>query len=59
MQNNQSFSSQTCSLEEDTLSGIIEKHKHHLSKKHMKPIRIYFANTLSFTSVYIEGVKRE
>ena len=32
MPNNQSFSKQTCSLEENTISGIIERNKDHPSK---------------------------
>ena len=38
MQNNQNFSTQTCYLEDDTLSRIIEKYQDHPSKKHIKPI---------------------
>ena len=58
MPNNQSFSTQTRSLEENTISGIIERYKDHPSKNLIKSKNSYLANTFSFTPVSIEEVKR-
>ena len=56
MPNNQSFSTQTRSLEDNTISGIIEIYKNHPS---INPIKnSCLANTFSFTPVSIEEVKR-
>ena len=56
--NNQSFSTQTRSLEEDTISGIIARYKYHPSINLIKPKNSCLASTFSFTSVSIEEVKR-
>ena len=54
MPNNQSFSTQTRSLKEKTISGIIERYKDHPSRIHIKSKNSCF----SFTPVSIEEVKR-
>ena len=56
--NNQSFSTQTRSLEENTISGIIERYKDHPNINLIKSKNSCLANTFSFTTVSIEGVKR-
>ena len=58
MPNNQSFSTQTRSLEENTISGIIERYKDHPSINLIKSKNSCLANTCSFTPVSIEEVKR-
>ena len=58
MVNNQSFSTQTHSLEENTISGIIERYKDHPSINLIKPKNSFLPNTFSFTPVSIEEVKR-
>ena len=55
--NNQSFSTQTCSLEENTISGIIERYKDHPSINLIKSKNSCLVNTFSFTPVSIEEVK--
>ena len=57
MSNNQSFSTQTRSLEENTISGIIERYKDHPSINLIKSKNSCLANTFSFTPVSIEEVK--
>ena len=57
MSNNQSFSTQTRSFEENSISGIIERYKGHASINLIKSKNSCLANTFSFTSVSIEGVK--
>ena len=47
--NNQSFSNQTRFLEEDTISGIIERCKDHPSINLINPINSCLASTFSFT----------
>ena len=56
--NNQSFSIQTRSLEENTISGIIERYKDHPSINLIQSKNSCLANTFSFTPVSIEEVKR-
>ena len=56
--NNQSFSTQTRSLEENTLSGIIKRYKDHPSINLIKSKNSCLANTFSFTPVSIEELKR-
>ena len=58
MPNNQRFSTQTHSLEENTISGIIEREKDHPSINLIKSKNSCLANTFSFTPVSIEEVKR-
>ena len=58
MVNNQSFSTQTHSLEENTISEIIERYKDHWSLNLIKLKNSVLANTFSFTPVSIEEVKR-
>ena len=58
MPDNQSFSKQTCSLEENTISGIIERNKDHPSINLIKSKNSCLANTFSFTPVSIEEWKR-
>ena len=58
MLNNQSFSTQTRSLEENTISGITERCKDHSSISLIKSKSCCLANTFSFTPVSIEEVKR-
>ena len=58
MPNNQSFSTQTRSLEENTISGIIERYKDHPSINFIKCKNSCFASTFPFTPVSIEEVKR-
>ena len=58
MPNNQSFSTQMRSLEENTISGIIERYKNHPSINLIKSKNSCLANTFSFTPVSIEEVKR-
>ena len=58
MSNNQSFSSQKHSLEEDTTSGIIERYKDHPSINLLKSKYSCLANTFSFTPVSVEKVER-
>ena len=59
MPNNQSFSIQTRFLEENTISGIIERYKNHTSINLIKSKNSCLANTFSFTLVSIEEVKRQ
>ena len=58
MPNNQSFSTQTRSLEENTISGIIERYKDHPSINLIKSKNRCLANSFSFMPVSIEEVKR-
>ena len=58
MPNSHSFSTPTRSLEENTISGIIEKYKDHLSINLIKSKNSCLANTFSFTPVSIKEVKR-
>ena len=58
MPNNQSFSTLTRSLEENTISGIIERYKDHPSINFIKSKNNCLVNTFSFTPVSIEEVKR-
>ena len=58
MPNNQSFSTQTCSLEENTISGIIGRYKDHPSINLIKSKNSCLANTFSFTLASIEEMKR-
>ena len=58
MPNNQSLFTQTRSLEENTVSGIIERYKDHPSTYLIKSKNNCLANTFSFTSVSNEEVKR-
>ena len=58
MPNNQDFSKQTRSLEENTISRIIERYKDHPSINLIKSKNSCWANTFSFTPVSIEEVKR-
>ena len=58
MPNNQSFSTQTRSLEENTISGIIERYKDHPSINLIKSKNSSLANTFSFTPVSTEEGKR-
>ena len=58
MQNNQSLSTQTRSLEENTISGKIERYKDHPSINLIKSKNNCLANTFSFTPVSIDEVKR-
>ena len=58
MRNNQRFSTQTRSLEEDTISGIIGKYKDHPSINIIKSKNSWLASTFSFTPVSTEEVKR-
>ena len=55
MPNNQSFSTQTRSLEENTISGIIERYKDHPSVNLKTAASL---NTFSFTPVSVEELKR-
>ena len=57
MPNNQSFSTQTDSFEEDTISGIIEKYKDHPNINLIKSKNRCLASMFSFTPVSIEEVK--
>ena len=57
MPNNQSFSTQTRPLEENTISGIIERYKNHPKINLIKSTNSCLANTFSFTPVSIEEVK--
>ena len=56
--NNQSFFTQTRSLEENTILGITERYKDHPSINLIKSKNSCLANTFSFTPVSIEEVKR-
>ena len=58
MWNNQIFSTQTLSLEENTISGIIERYNDNPCKNLTKSKNNCLANTFSFTPVSIEEVKR-
>ena len=58
MPNNESFSTQTRSLEENTISRIIEWYKDHPSITLIKSKNNSSANTFSFTPVSVEEVKR-
>ena len=58
MPNNQSFSSQTRSLEDNTISGIIERYKDHPRINLNKYKNSCLANTFSFTPVSTEEVRR-
>ena len=58
MSNNQSFSTQARSFEENTISRIIERYKDHPSINLIKSKNSCLANTFSFTPVSIEEVKR-
>ena len=55
--NNQSFFTQTRSLEENTILGITERYKDHPSINLIKSKNSCLANTFSFTPVSIEEVK--
>ena len=52
MPNSQSFSRQTRSLEENTISGITEKYKGHLGINLIKSKNSCLANTFSFTQSF-------
>ena len=58
MPNNHGFSTQTRSLEENTILRIIERYKDHRSTNLIKSKNSCLANTFSFTPVSIEEVKR-
>ena len=58
MLNNQSFSSQTRSLEDNTISGIIERYKDHPRINLNKYKNSCLGNTFSFTPVSTEEVRR-
>ena len=49
--NKWSFSTQTCSLEENTISGIIERYKDHPNINLIKSKNSCLANTFSFATV--------
>ena len=51
MPNNKSFSTQTRSLEENTISGIIERYKYHPSINLIKSRNSRLANTFCFTPI--------
>ena len=51
MRSNQSFSTQTRSLEENTISGIIERYKYHPSINLIKSRNSRLANTFCFTPI--------
>ena len=51
MPNNQIFSTQTRSLEENTISGIIERYKDHPNINLIKSKNSCLANTFSFATV--------
>ena len=53
MPNNHNFSTQTRSLEENTISGIVERYKDHPSTNLIKSKDSCLANTFSFTPVSI------
>ena len=57
MPNNQSLSTQTHSLEENTISGITERYKDHPSINLIKCKSNCLANTFPFMPVSIEEVK--
>ena len=54
MLNNQLFSTQTCSLEEDTISRKIERLKDHPSINLIKSKYSYLVSTSSFTPISSE-----
>ena len=56
--NNQSFSSQTCSSEGDTIAGILVRYKKHPTINLTKSKNSYLFHTFSFTRVSIEKVKK-
>ena len=56
--NNQSFFTQTRSLEENTILGITERYKDHPSINLIKSKNSCLANTFSFTPDSVEEVKR-
>ena len=58
MPNNQSFSAQMHSFEEDNISGIIERNKDHPNINLIKSKNRSLANTFSFTPLTIEEGKR-
>ena len=58
-QSNQSFSTQPRSLEENTISRIIERYKDHPSINLIKSKNSCSANTFSFTPVSTEEVKKQ
>ena len=58
MPNNQSFSTQTGSLEGNTISGIIERYKDHPRVNLIKYKNSCLANTFSLTPVSTEEVRR-
>ena len=58
MPNNQSFSTQTCSLKKNTASGITERYKDHPSINLIKSKNSCLANAFSFMLISIEKVKR-
>ena len=58
MLKNQSFSTQTRFLEENNISGIIERYKDHPSINLIKSKNSCLANTFSFSQISIEEVKR-
>ena len=58
MPNNKSFSTQTRSIEENAISGIIERYKDHPNINLFKSKNSCLAYTFSFTPVSIEDLKR-
>ena len=58
MSSNQRFSTQTRSLEENTILGITERYKDHPSINLIKSKNSCLANTFSFTPVSTEEVRR-
>ena len=58
MPNNQSFSTQTCSLAENIISEIIERYKDHPSICLIKSKSSCLADTFYFTPISIEEAKR-
>ena len=57
MQNNQSFSTETRSFEEDTISRIIERYKDHYSINLIKSKNSCLTSTFSFMLFGTENVK--
>ena len=57
MPKNQSFSTQTCYLEGNTISGITERYNDHPSINPIKCKSNCLANTFPFMPVSIEEVK--
>ena len=58
MPKNQNFSIQTRSLEENTVSGIIERYKHHPSINLIKSKNSCLANSFSVTPVSVDEMKK-